>query len=88
MKLIIQIPCLDEEETLPATLADLPRELPGFATVRRADGFHQVILLDDNAENRALALSIEPGDLVLAGSVTAFSVSATEPTPATTTKPV
>lgn len=25
MKLIIQIPCLDEEEQLPATLADLPR---------------------------------------------------------------
>ena len=27
MKLIIQIPCLDEELTLPATLADLPRSL-------------------------------------------------------------
>src|SRR3954471_11094980 len=33
MKLIIQIPCLDEEETLPVTLRDLPRELPGFETV-------------------------------------------------------
>src|SRR5919205_301841 len=30
MKLIIQIPCLNEEETLPVTLADLPRELAGF----------------------------------------------------------
>ena len=30
MKLIIQIPCLNEEETLPGTLADLPREVPGF----------------------------------------------------------
>jgi glycosyltransferase involved in cell wall biosynthesis len=29
MKLIIQIPCYDEEETLPQTLRDLPRELPG-----------------------------------------------------------
>ena len=27
MKLIIQIPCLNEEATLPATLADLPREV-------------------------------------------------------------
>ena len=31
----------------------------GFATVRRADGFHQVIQLGDNAENRALAVSVE-----------------------------
>ncbi len=33
MKLIIQIPCLNEEETLPATLADLPREVDGFDEV-------------------------------------------------------
>jgi glycosyltransferase involved in cell wall biosynthesis len=32
-KLIIQIPCLNEAETLPDTLADLPREVPGFETV-------------------------------------------------------
>jgi len=33
MKLVIQIPCLNEEATLPATLADLPRELDGFETI-------------------------------------------------------
>jgi glycosyltransferase involved in cell wall biosynthesis len=33
MKLIIQIPCLNEAETLPVTLADLPREVPGFDSV-------------------------------------------------------
>ncbi|HEX2413720.1 MAG TPA: glycosyltransferase family 2 protein [Thermoleophilaceae bacterium] len=33
MKLIIQIPCFDEEQTLPDTLADLPRELPGVDEV-------------------------------------------------------
>jgi len=33
MKLIIQIPCLDEEATLPRTLADLPREVEGFDAV-------------------------------------------------------
>jgi len=32
-KLIIQIPCLNEAETLPVTLADLPREVPGFDKV-------------------------------------------------------
>jgi glycosyltransferase involved in cell wall biosynthesis len=33
MKLIIQIPCFDEEQTLPGTLADLPREMPGVDEV-------------------------------------------------------
>jgi glycosyltransferase involved in cell wall biosynthesis len=33
LKLIIQIPCLNEAATLPATLRDLPREVPGFDTV-------------------------------------------------------
>ncbi|HEX4467007.1 MAG TPA: glycosyltransferase family 2 protein [Solirubrobacteraceae bacterium] len=33
MKLIIQIPCFNEAEQLPQTLADLPRELDGFDTV-------------------------------------------------------
>ena len=32
-KLIIQIPCLNEAETLPVTLADLPREVAGFDKV-------------------------------------------------------
>ena len=33
MKLIIQIPCLNEAETLPVTLADLPRAVEGFDSV-------------------------------------------------------
>ncbi|HEV3408519.1 MAG TPA: glycosyltransferase family 2 protein [Gaiellaceae bacterium] len=33
MKLIVQIPCLNEAETLPRTLAELPREVEGFDTV-------------------------------------------------------
>lgn len=33
MKLVIQIPCLDEAGTLPLTLADLPREVAGFSAV-------------------------------------------------------
>src|SRR3954447_21788784 len=33
MKLIIQIPCFNEEATLPGTLADLPREVEGIETV-------------------------------------------------------
>jgi len=33
MKLIIQIPCYNEQETLPATLGSLPRKVPGFRKV-------------------------------------------------------
>jgi glycosyltransferase involved in cell wall biosynthesis len=33
MKLIIQIPCYNEAEALPVTLADLPRTVPGFDQV-------------------------------------------------------
>jgi glycosyltransferase involved in cell wall biosynthesis len=33
IKLIVQIPCFNEAEHLPATLADLPRELPGVDSV-------------------------------------------------------
>jgi glycosyltransferase involved in cell wall biosynthesis len=57
--LIIQIPCLNEAETLPATLSDLPRAIPGIdviewlviddgssddtAAVARAHGVHHVV---------------------------------------------
>jgi glycosyltransferase involved in cell wall biosynthesis len=33
MKLIIQIPCLNEEDQLPVTLGALPRHVPGFDSV-------------------------------------------------------
>ncbi|MEX0744185.1 MAG: glycosyltransferase family 2 protein [Phycisphaeraceae bacterium] len=33
MKLVIQIPCYNEEQSLPAALAALPRDLPGFDRV-------------------------------------------------------
>jgi len=41
-KLIIQIPCLNEASTLPATLADLPRSVPGIGTV-------EVLVIDDGS---------------------------------------
>ncbi|CAB4926115.1 unannotated protein [freshwater metagenome] len=47
MKLIIQIPCLDEELTLPATLADLPREVEGFTTV-------EWLVIDDGSTDRTV----------------------------------
>src|SRR4051812_43187885 len=54
MKLFIQIPCLNEEETLPATLADLPRDVPGFDTV-------EWLVIDDGSTDRTIAVAREHG---------------------------
>ena len=43
-KLIIQIPCLNEAATLPATLADLPRAIPGIDLV-------EVVVIDDGSRD-------------------------------------
>jgi glycosyltransferase involved in cell wall biosynthesis len=45
MKLIIQVPCLNEEDSLPVTLAELPRELPGFDVV-------EWLVIDDGSTDR------------------------------------
>src|SRR4051795_10166747 len=54
MKVIIQIPCLNEEETLPETLADLPREVPGCDTV-------EWLVIDDGSTDRTIAVARECG---------------------------
>src|SRR5215213_3938730 len=50
MKLIIQIPCLNEEETLPVTLRDLPREVAGFETV-------EWLIIDDGSTDRTIEVA-------------------------------
>jgi glycosyltransferase involved in cell wall biosynthesis len=50
MKLIIQIPCLDEEKTLPETLADLPRSLPGVDSV-------EWLVIDDGSTDRTIEVA-------------------------------
>jgi glycosyltransferase involved in cell wall biosynthesis len=47
MKLIIQIPCFNEAEQLPATLADLPRSLPGIDTV-------EWLIVDDGSSDATI----------------------------------
>jgi glycosyltransferase involved in cell wall biosynthesis len=54
MKLIIQIPCLNEEEALPVTLRDLPREVPGFETV-------EWLIIDDGSTDRTIEVAREHG---------------------------
>ncbi len=73
-RLIVQIPCLNEAETLPETLADIPRQIPGIDSVEiliiddgsmddtsevaRAHGAEHVIR---NTANKGLAYSFQRG---------------------------
>ncbi|HWF53770.1 MAG TPA: glycosyltransferase family 2 protein [Solirubrobacteraceae bacterium] len=50
MKLIIQIPCFNEEAQLPATLTDLPRTVAGFDTV-------EWLVIDDGSTDRTIEMA-------------------------------
>jgi glycosyltransferase involved in cell wall biosynthesis len=54
IKLIIQIPCFNEEETLPATVADLPREVDGIDVV-------EWLVIDDGSSDRTVEVARELG---------------------------
>jgi glycosyltransferase involved in cell wall biosynthesis len=54
MKLIIQIPCWNEERQLPLTLGDLPREVPGFDVV-------EWLVIDDGSTDRTVEVAREQG---------------------------
>ena len=50
MKLIIQIPCYNEAATLPATLRDLPRSIPGIAVI-------ETLVVDDCSTDDTAAVA-------------------------------
>ena len=54
MKLIIQIPCLDEAKTLPVTLAALPRRVAGFTAV-------EWLVIDDGSTDGTAAVARQHG---------------------------
>jgi glycosyltransferase involved in cell wall biosynthesis len=54
MKLIIQIPCFNEAETLPITLRDLPRELPGIDAI-------EWLVIDDGSQDQTAHVARRAG---------------------------
>lgn len=54
MKLIIQIPCYNEEDTLPATLEQLPREIDGISVV-------EWLIVDDGSTDDTVRVARENG---------------------------
>ena len=77
MKLIIQIPCYNEEATLGAVIEDLPRELPGVGRV-------EYLVIDDGCTDKTVEVAREHGaDHVLSfpshrGLAAAFSAGLDE----------
>lgn len=53
-KLIIQIPCYNEEQTLGVTLTALPRQLPGIDTI-------EWLIIDDGSQDRTVEVANEYG---------------------------
>lgn len=54
MKLFVQIPCLNEAETLPLVLKSIPKHIPGIDTV-------EVLVIDDGSTDDTVAVARELG---------------------------
>ena len=58
MKVVIQIPCLDEAQTLPATIGDLPTALQGVDEIR-------VVVIDDGSDDETGDIAASLGATVV-----------------------
>jgi glycosyltransferase involved in cell wall biosynthesis len=54
MKLIIQIPCFNEEETLPQTFNDLPKAIEGIDKI-------EVLIIDDGSSDKTIEVARQLG---------------------------
>ena len=54
MKLIVQIPCYNEEQTLPETVKDIPRKIDGVDQV-------EILIIDDGSMDRTVEVAKEIG---------------------------
>ena len=50
MKLVIQIPCFNEQQTLPQTIRDLPKSIPGIDVI-------EILVVDDGSTDRTVEVA-------------------------------
>ena len=50
MKLVIQIPCFNEQHTLPQTIRDLPKSIPGIDQI-------EILVVDDGSTDRTVEVA-------------------------------
>jgi glycosyltransferase involved in cell wall biosynthesis len=50
MKLVIQIPCFNEQQTLPQTIRDLPKSIPGIDQI-------EILVVDDGSTDRTVEVA-------------------------------
>ncbi len=54
MKLIVQIPCYNEEDALPITLSQIPKEIDGIDEV-------EILIIDDGSKDKTVQVAKENG---------------------------
>ena len=58
MKLIIQIPCLNEEATIASTIKDLPQSIKGIDEI-------EILIIDDGSTDNTLKEALKMEQLIL-----------------------
>ncbi|TGJ98878.1 glycosyltransferase family 2 protein [Leptospira langatensis] len=58
MKLVINIPCYNEEKTLPLVLSEIPKKIPGIKSI-------EVQIVDDGSSDRTSEIALEYGCKVI-----------------------
>ncbi len=54
MRLVVQIPCLNEEKTLPSVLKTIPKKIPGITSIK-------ILVIDDGSTDKTVAVAKKLG---------------------------